>query len=331
MDKGREDGSFDGPRRAIPSIRAFAQAHTHAPDRQPPGGFNRASGQRPRFPPQGRGVSWRGQLTLHYRRDAQRTTAHDRHEGPLRVLQRLYPEGPGICHHVLVHPPGGIVGGDVLEIDATLEPGTHALITTPGATRFYRSSGAAASQSALLRVADGARLEWLPLETIAFTGCVAENRVRIELAPGAETIGWDVLALGLPASFEPFSNGVFTQHLELPGRWLERGCIAASDKRLLDSPLGLAGQRVIATLWFAAGAVLPEARTQTLLDVARECASGSALAPRCGVTSPHDGVVLLRVLADRVEPAMALLARVRGAWRGLAWGLAAAPPRVWRT
>jgi urease accessory protein len=279
----------------------------------------------------GHRVSWQGQLTLHYRRDAQRTTAHDRHDGPLRVLQRLYPEGPGICHHVLVHPPGGIVGGDVLQIHATLEPGTHALITTPGATRFYRSSGAAASQSALLSVADGARLEWLPLETIAFTGCLAENRVRIELAPGAEAMGWDLLALGLPASSEPFNSGVFTQHLELPGRWLERGRIAASDKRLLDSPLGLAGQRVMATLWFAAGAALPEARVQALLDAARECAVGSALAPRCGVTSPHDGVVLLRVLADRVEPAMGLLAQVRAAWRSLAWGLASEPPRVWRT
>ncbi len=276
-------------------------------------------------------MSWHGRLTLHYRRDAERTTAHDRHEGPLRVLQRLYPEGPGICHHVLVHPPGGIVGGDVLEIDATLEPGTHALITTPGATRFYRSSGAAATQSATLRVAEGARLEWLPLETIAFPGCVAENRLRIELSPGAQMIGWDVLALGLPASAEPFNRGVFTQHLELPGRWFERGRIAASDKRLLDSPLGLAGQRVIATLWFAEGASMAEARVQTLLDAARECATGSALAQRCGVTSPHDGVVVLRVLADRVEPAMALLAQVRAAWREFAWGLPAAPPRVWRT
>jgi urease accessory protein len=90
-------------------------------------------------------VSWHGALALHYRRDGERTIAHDRHEGPLRVLQRLYPEGPRICHHVLVHPPGGIVGGDHLEIEATLDAATHALITTPGATRFYRSGGASAA------------------------------------------------------------------------------------------------------------------------------------------------------------------------------------------
>ena len=98
-------------------------------------------------------MSWHGHLRLHYTRERERTIAHDRHEGPLRVLQRLYPEGPAICHHVLVHPPGGIVGGDVLDIDATLDAGCHALITTPGATRFYRSAGAAASQHATLRVA----------------------------------------------------------------------------------------------------------------------------------------------------------------------------------
>ena len=176
-------------------------------------------------------MTWHGRLSLHYTRDGERTVAHDRHEGPLRVLKALYPEGHGICHHVLVHPPGGIVGGDLLDINVALDAGTRALITTPGATRFYRSSGAAAAQHATLCVADGARLEWLPLETIAYRGCIGENRVRLELAAGAQTIGWDVLALGLPAAGEPFEAGVFTQQLELPGCWLERGRIAASDKR----------------------------------------------------------------------------------------------------
>ena len=276
-------------------------------------------------------MGWRGHLALHYTRDGQRTTAHDRHEGPLRVLQRLYPEGPGICHHVLVHPPGGIVGGDVLEIEARLDAGTHALITTPGATRFYRSSGAVASQRAVLRVAGGARLEWLPLETIAYSGCLAENRLQLELDAGAEAIGWDILALGLPVAGEAFAAGHFTQHLELPGRWLERGRIAAHDALLLDSPLGLAGLRVMATAWFASGSPLADAQRDALLEVARACAAPSALATRCGVTSPHGSVVVLRVLAARVEPAMALLQSVRGAWRQQAWGLAPNTPRVWQT
>ena len=276
-------------------------------------------------------AGWRGHLALHYTRDGARTTAHDRHEGPLRVLQRLYPEGPGICHHVLVHPPGGIVGGDRLEIEARLDAGTHALITTPGATRFYRSTGAAASQQAHLRVAEGARLEWLPLETIAYRGCIGENRVQLELASGAEAMGWDILALGLPATDEAFDAGSFTQHFELPGRWLERGRVAAGDTRLLDSPLGWAGQRVLALLWFATGDPLGTSRVERLLGAARRCIAASPLAARAAATSPHDGVVVLRALAARVEPAMALLTQVRTAWRQAEWALAAEPPRIWRT
>jgi urease accessory protein len=276
-------------------------------------------------------ASWVGQLALHYTRDGERTVSHDRHHGPLRVLKSLYPEGPGICHHVLVHPPGGVVGGDVLAIDATLDSGTHALITTPGATRFYRSAGAPARQKATLHVGAGARLEWLPLETIAHGGCLAENHVRMQLAPGAEMIGWDLLALGLPASGEAFDRGSFVQHLELPGRWLERGRIDAADTLLLDSALGWGGARVLATGWFATGTKLPEARRETLLDAARACIAQAPGAARAGATSPQDGVVVLRALADRVEPAMALLAQVRAAWRRAAWQLDAVPPRVWRT
>ena len=276
-------------------------------------------------------ASWRGHLALHYRRDGERTIAHDRHHGPLRVLQRLYPEGPAICHHVLVHPPGGIVGGDELVIDATLDPGTHALVTTPGATRFYRSAGASATQSATLRLGEGARLEWLPLETLAYDGCLAESRLRLALAPGAQAMGWELLALGLPAAGQAFERGRYLQQLELPGVWLERGLIDAADRQLLDSPLGWAGRRVLATLWFTTGDALPEARRDRMLDAAREVVDADPLRDFAGATAPHDRVLLLRVLAPRVEPAFALLTQVRAAWRRTAWDLDAPPPRIWRT
>ncbi len=280
-------------------------------------------------------MSWHGSLNLDYRRDPHgnvpRTVVLDRHDGPLRVLASLYPEAPAVCHNVLVHPPGGIVGGDELAIDTRLAEGAHALVTTAGATRFYRSTGAPAVQTLNAVLAADTRLEWLPLETIAYSGCIAQNRLRFTLAPGAEMIGWDVLALGLPTSGQPFERGSFRQSIELPGRWLERGTIAAADTRLLDSPLGWAGQRVMGTLWFAAGATLHEPRRDALLDAARAVIEAHPLKTSAGATSPQDGVIVLRVLAPRVEPLMNLLARVWAEWRQVAWQMPPCTPRVWRT
>ncbi len=280
-------------------------------------------------------MSWLGSLSLNYRRDphgdAPRTVVHDRHEGPLRVLASLYPEAPAVCHNVLVHPPGGIVGGDELAVDVSLAKGTHALITTAGATRFYRSTGAPAVQTLQATVSAGARLEWLPLETIAYSGCIAENRMRFTLAPGAEMIGWDVLALGLPTSNQPFERGSFKQSIEVPGCWLERGVVSASDTRLLDSPLGWAGHRVMGTLWFASGSELPDLRRDSLLDAARALIDGHALRPTAGASALPDHVIVLRVLAPRVEPLMNLLSTVWTQWRRTAWQLASCTPRVWRT
>ncbi|MEX8509951.1 MAG: urease accessory protein UreD [Leptothrix ochracea] len=281
-------------------------------------------------------ASWLGHLQLRYWRDKGagplRTLAHDRHQGPLRVLQRLYPEGPGICHHVLVHPPGGVVGGDVLQLDLDLEADSHALITTPGATRFYRSAGKLARQGVVAKLAAGARLEWLPMESIAYSGCLARNHLRFELAPEAAMIGWDSVALGLPAAGAAFEDGCFEQHLELPGRWLERARIDAHDHTLLASPLGLVGQRVLGMIWFAQGHAWAKAQRESLLDAARDLLPTEVNAPVwAGATSPHEGIIVVRALANRVEPLMTLLTRIRAAWRQHAWGLNAEPPRIWRT
>lgn len=284
-------------------------------------------------------MAWQGSLRLDYRRAddgteggaAARTVVLDRHDGPLRVLKSLYPEAPSVCHSVLVHPPGGIVGGDVLEVEIDLAQAAHALVTTPGATRFYRSLGETALQRVSARLAQDARLEWLPLETLAYSGCLASTQMRFELAPGAEMMGWDVLALGLPAAEQAFVAGRYTQSIELPGTWLERGHIAADDTRLLDSPLGWDGRRVLATLWFAAGGPLQASRRDALLEAARDAAQASPLDARCGSTAPNPRMVVLRALAPRVEPAMQLLTEVWSRWRRAAWGLAASTPRVWRT
>jgi urease accessory protein len=275
-------------------------------------------------------MAWHARLSLDYRMEDARCVARFEHDGPLRILQTLHPEGPAIAHNVLVHPPGGLVGGDVLDIDARVAPGAHGLVTTPGAARFYRSTGEPAVQRANVTVADGARLEWLPLEAICYSGCIAENHLRLDLAPGAEAIGWDVTALGLPASDQPFERGSLLQHLELRGAWLERGRIAAHDGRLLDGPLGLAGRRCLATLFFAAGAPLARARREQALALANAAIAahegGELLA---GATAPGPQVIAVRVLSPLVEPALALLKAIRSAWRPRLWDVPATQPRTW--
>ena len=274
-------------------------------------------------------MPWNASLQLDYTLEGTRTVARHGHNGPLRILQSLYPEGDAVCHNVLVHPPGGLVGGDTLDISATVGPGAHGLVTTPGATRFYRSTGERALQRTHLTLAEGARLEWLPLEALCYNACNAENHLTLNLAPGAECMGWDVTALGLPHAGQPFDTGRFVQHIEAPGRWLERGVIDAADHRLLESPLGLAGHRCMASLFFVTGRPLDRARRDTALDAARAVMDAHALKASAGATSPNGQVLVVRALAPQVEPAMQLLQQVRAAWRAALWQLCAEPPRIW--
>ena len=274
-------------------------------------------------------MPWQARLQLNYRLESHRSVARFQHDGPLRILQSLYPEGDAICHNVLVHPPGGLVGGDTLDIGVTVGPGAHGLITTPGATRFYRTQGEAAEQRARITLDAGARLEWLPLETICYDGCIAESRLNLNLAPDAEMIGWDVTALGLPRADQPFAQGSFRQHIEVPGIWLERGYISATDKRLLDGPIGLAGRRCLASIYFVTGSPMGRERRQQALDGARAVLDTHELRGTAGATSPNDRVVVVRALAPLVEPAMGLLRQIWGAWRADLWGKTAPSPRIW--
>jgi len=102
-------------------------------------------------------MTWNATLALDYTRQAEKTVAHFRHSGPLRILQSLYPEGDGICHNVIVHPPGGLVGGDTLDPAFSAGPGAMAwsprpaprAITAPAAhplvTPCRRAHGVAAA------------------------------------------------------------------------------------------------------------------------------------------------------------------------------------------
>jgi urease accessory protein len=274
-------------------------------------------------------MAWRAELKLDYTRESQRSVARYLHQGPLRILQSLYPEGDQICHNVLVHPPGGLVGGDILDIQITVAEGAHGLISTPSATRFYKSGGQAALQQVVATLDPGARLEWLPLEAIAYNDCEATNRAVFNLAPSAELITWDVTALGLPSSNMAFTQGHFQQHIEISGVWLERGNIRGDDTRWLNSPLGLAGDKCIASLVFASGSTIEPQRATQALEAARDVIETHPLRLQAGITCAHPQVIVLRVMSPLVEPTMDLLKKVWAVWRHTLWNLPSTPPRIW--
>ncbi len=275
-------------------------------------------------------MPWHAHLNLDYRLDAQRTVLRHQHDGPLRIFKSLYPEGNGICHNVIIHPPGGLVGGDVLDVQVHVGSGAHGLISTPGATRFYASDGPPTTQQVALTLEAGARLEWLPLEAIAYPGCQAHNTLTATLAEGAELLAWDVTALGLPTASQPFDTGCFSQRLEIPGIWLEQARIAATDIRLLESPLGLGGQRCMGTLLLASGTAFTRERREQLLEVVRAALGNAPAGVVAGATCPHPQVLAVRAVAPLVEPLMAGLQRVWAALRPAAWGVGSVAPRIWQ-
>jgi urease accessory protein len=275
-------------------------------------------------------MAWNASLRLAYRRAGPRTVLDFEHDGPLRVLQSLYPEGEAVCHNVLVHPPGGLVGGDTLDVQVQVAEGAHALVSTPGATRFYRCKHTPATQQVHLHLEPGARLEWLPLETLAYPGCMARNRLSFDLGAGAELLAWDVTALGLPGSGQAFDHGWIEQRLHWPGQWLEHGRLDASDARLLHSPLGLGGQRCMATLVLATGSPWPTPRCQALLDHWRATLATAPGGVAGAATAPSPRVMLVRALAPMAEPLMVLLQALWKDTRVHAWSMPARAPRIWQ-
>ncbi|MFN3302670.1 MAG: urease accessory protein UreD [Roseateles sp.] len=274
-------------------------------------------------------VRWPARLALEAGRDGAATRVHARHDGPLRLLKTLYPEGSGIAHAVLVHPPGGLVGGDRLDIAIDVSAGAHLLVTTPAATRFYRSVAGEAAQVVHARIGEGARLEWVPQETLAYPACVGRNEVRLSLAPGASLFATEVLGLGLPAAGQPFDTGRLLQHLEIEGQWLDRGWLDAADAALLDGPCGLAGHRVLGTLAYAQTAALADA--EALLADSRALLADQPLSGATHLAGPRGAVLLVRVVGDEVEAVTLALRRVRALWRERLWGLAGGDPRIWAT
>ena len=273
----------------------------------------------------GRDSSWHATLALRFHRRDARTLSTNRHQGPLRMQKPLYPEGEAICHAVIIHPPGGIAGGDALEVTATVEPGAHALVTTPGATKWYKANGRAASQRVQLSVSGA--LEWLPQEAIVFDQADVRSAIDIDLDADAAMIGWDIVALGRRAAGERFERGRYAQSIRLRIDdalvWHERSRILGGDP-LLDSAIGLDGQHVFGCLW-AAGAVL---EALDLNELRAELGTADANAP---VTRLAPRLLVARTLASTTAAARTALTAVWSALRPRLFGVRAQAPRLWAT
>ena len=268
---------------------------------------------------------WDASLALGFaRRNGRTMLVENRHAGPLVVQKALYPQGDAFCETVILHPPGGIAGGDRLTIDIAAGSGSEVLLTTPGATRWYKSNGRRAAQHVRIALDDAAIVEWMPLETIVFDRADALSTLEIDLRGDARAAGWEIVAFGRGAAGERFEDGRFRQRIEVRRdgrlRWAEYGDIRGGDP-LFESPIGLAGSRVSGLLWLA-------------FDSDEHLTAGTvpdSPSLSTGVTRLPDGIMLARCLGASTEHVKAWLQRIWACWRPRYAGRAARAPRLWAT
>lgn len=273
---------------------------------------------------------WLGRLSLELSRVEDATQlSRSTHEGPLRIQRVLWPEGRACPHLYLLHPPGGVVGGDRLETQVELRPFARALLTTPAAQKLYRSRGARAEVSNVLTLREGASVEWLPSETLAFSAAQARLRTHVVLEPSAAFLGWDITCYGMPARGEAFTKGHVSSRFEV---WRgERPLLVEAldleeNQGLLDAAYALRGHPVVASLYAvpARGEVEP-----SLVERVREAIAEPAR-ELCSVSSVSEALIV-RALGPNVEGVRAALI---AAWRVLRPALLGRPavtPRIWAT
>jgi urease accessory protein len=269
---------------------------------------------------------WQANLDLAFAHREPRTVlASNLHSGPLQVQKALYPEGPGICHVAVLHPPGGVVAGDSLTLSVRLDARSRACLTTPGAAKWYRCVDGHAEQQLRFAVGRGAALEWLPRESILFDASRVHLGLDVDLAADAAFFGWEILCLGRRASGEGWrSGGLSTRSaIRRDGRllWLERGHVAA-DSGFGASPAGLAGCSVSGTFVVAG--------PDTAADVLSACRAVSPRDPLalCGITS-LPGVLLARYLGHKSEDAFNWFSSLWKLLRPAHLNITATPPRLW--
>jgi urease accessory protein len=268
---------------------------------------------------------WSARLSLAFEQVGTRTVlARRRHEGPL-VVQRAFHEPDGSCQIYVVHPPGGVVGGDTLALELTLQEQARTLVTTPAATKLYASPSATAVLTQQCRVADGAVLELLPQGTILYDGARAASTTRVLLGEAAQFVGWEVLSLG--RDDRGFNAGQFVQRwqLERQGRllWAERTALDGGSP-LLSASWGLGGRRVLATM-VGTGA------ERFALDELRASSERLSSNDDWFSATKLGEVLVCRYLGYSAETAKRLFSAAWAALRPAVSGRNAVQPRIWAT
>jgi urease accessory protein len=270
---------------------------------------------------------WRAELELWFAPAAGKTRlVRRRHLGPLAVQRPFHPEKDGTCHVYLLHPPGGVAGGDRLDMRFHLAPASRALMTTPGATKFYRTTNGLSTQRVAIDVAAEAVCEHLPQETILFDGANAAIETTVSLSGNAAYVGWDVFCLGRPAANERFEHGNLSQRTEIvrDGRaiFFERIQIPGGSTAL-EAAHALAGHPTWGALVYA-GPLADDAAARVRTAIG---ADGDGVFS----VSQLEHTVICRYLGPRVCDAKALFARAWAALRIACQGKAASAPRIWAT
>ncbi len=257
------------------------------------------------------------------------------HYGPLRVQRPFHPEGPECLHFYLLHPPGGLVGGDRLSIDLHLQQNSHVLMTTPSAGKIYRNiSDHPQGQFVSLKVDDAAVLEYFPQENIVFDGASGELHTKINLKGTGLFCGWEITCLGRFESSEPFRLGHLQQSMMIYRDGRPLFCDRFQLQELPEKPSGLQaasagfrGRSVFGTFVITADLLSDDEFSEQLIEwqIAMN-AEGVQLA-----MTQKPGIWVVRALTDKAE-------KLRGAFEGL-WqqvrpqvlGRQACAPRIWRT
>lgn len=262
---------------------------------------------------------WQASLALQFCHTPEKTILYSaQHVGPLTVQRPFYPEGE-TCHLYLLHPPGGIVGGDTLDISVQLGANSHALITMPGASKFYRSSGAQAVLNQHFCIAENATLEWLPQDTIFFPGANARLRSVFHLHPSSTLLAWELLCLGRPVVGETFSHGMIESRLEV---WLDDQPLLIERQRLADGNLTPVANHP----WI--GTLLCYPANDTLLDGVREHLT--PLENFAGATLT-DGLLSVRFLSHDNLICQQAMREIWQYLRPLVSAKAPHAPRIWQT